>query len=227
MARLRELQDIQLRLSDPRRVNGAADLERLLDQGKTVVLITHGIHATEVGGSQMAAHFLYRLATSNEPPLREILDNVVLWLVPSLNPDGVAIVTNWYNTHSGTPRRDASRPSFTTTTSGTTTTATGTRSQPGRDAADGRQHPQRVAPADRPRHPPAGLERARACFCRRSSIRRSRMCRTIVEGYERARQRMAAADLRSEGFQGITTNSHLRRWTPAARTRTTTAACAS
>jgi hypothetical protein len=110
MARLRELQDIQLRLSDPRRVNGAADLERLLDQGKTVVLITHGIHATEVGGSQMAARFLYHLATSNEPRIREILDNVILVDVPSLNPDGLQWVADWYNKYVGTKSEGTEPP---------------------------------------------------------------------------------------------------------------------
>src|SRR5687767_10765898 len=75
-ARLAELRDIQLRLSDPRRVNSDAELQQLLDRGRTVVLITHGIHATEVGGSQSAARLLHRLATSNDPKITEILDNV-------------------------------------------------------------------------------------------------------------------------------------------------------
>ena len=54
-ARLDELKEIQLRLADPRQVESNNELDRLLDQGKTVVLVTHGIHATEVGGPQMAA----------------------------------------------------------------------------------------------------------------------------------------------------------------------------
>lgn len=96
-ARLRELQDVQLRLSDPRRVSNAAELQRLLDTGRTIVLITHGIHATEVGSSQSAARLLHRLATSNDPKIREILDHVVLLDIPSLNPDGLQWVVDWYN----------------------------------------------------------------------------------------------------------------------------------
>ncbi|MGH7462419.1 MAG: M14 family metallopeptidase, partial [Longimicrobiales bacterium] len=108
-AKLRELQDIQLRLSDPRRVNGEAELQRLLDAGRTVVLITHGIHATEVGGSQSAAKLLHRLATSNDPKIREILDNVILLDIPSLNPDGLQWVVDWYRKTVGT-RHEGTEP---------------------------------------------------------------------------------------------------------------------
>ena len=94
--RIDEIHDIQMRIADPRRVSGEAELERLLDTGKTVVLITHGIHATEVGGPQTAARMVYRLATSNEPKVLEILDNVVLLDIPSLNPDGLQMVVEWY-----------------------------------------------------------------------------------------------------------------------------------
>ncbi|MGH7470301.1 MAG: M14 family zinc carboxypeptidase [Longimicrobiales bacterium] len=109
-ARLRELQDIQLRLSDPRRVTGEADLQRLFDAGRTVVLITHGIHATEVGGSQSAARLLYKLASSNDPKTREILDNVILLDIPSLNPDGLQWVVDWYRKTVGTPSEGTEPP---------------------------------------------------------------------------------------------------------------------
>src|SRR5688572_15821100 len=100
--RLRELQDIQLKLSDPRTVSGPAELERLLAAGRTVVLITHGIHATEVGGSQSAARLLHRLASSNDPNVLAILDNVILLDIPSLNPDGLQWVVDWYKGTLGT-----------------------------------------------------------------------------------------------------------------------------
>jgi len=109
-ARLRELHDIQLRLSDPRRVNSEAELQRLLDAGRTVVLITHGIHATEVGSSQAAARLLHRLATSNDPKIREILDNVILLNIPSLNPDGLEWVVDWYRKTVGTKHEGTQQP---------------------------------------------------------------------------------------------------------------------
>ncbi len=108
--RLDELRDIQLRLADPRRIGDAGELERLLDAGKTVVLITHGIHATEVGGGQTAARMLHRLATSDEPKVREILDNVILLDIPSLNPDGLEMIVQWYRQWVGTEYEAAPLP---------------------------------------------------------------------------------------------------------------------
>ncbi|MGD8279441.1 MAG: M14 family metallopeptidase, partial [Gemmatimonadota bacterium] len=109
-ARIDELHDAQMRLADPRRVSDAAELERLLDTGRTVVLITHSIHSTEVGGAQMAARLAWRLATSNEPRIREILDNVILLDIPSLNPDGTQWVSDWYNQYLGTQYEGTSPP---------------------------------------------------------------------------------------------------------------------
>lgn len=109
-ARLDELHEIQMKLADPRRISGEAELERLLDQGKTVVLITHSIHATEVGSAQMAARMIHRLATSDDEKVREILDNVILLDIPSLNPDGLQWVVDWYNQHVGTEYEAAPLP---------------------------------------------------------------------------------------------------------------------
>lgn len=108
--RLSELHDIQMRLADPRRVSGEEELQELITAGRTVVLITHGIHSTEVGGSQSAARLLYRLASSNEERVREILDNVILLDIPSLNPDGTEWVADWYNEWLGTRYEASSLP---------------------------------------------------------------------------------------------------------------------
>lgn len=109
-ARLDELKDIQLKLADPRTVRGEAELSRLLDQGKTVVLITHGIHATEVGGPQMAARLVHRMATSSDADVLEILDNVIFLDIPCLNPDGTQWITDWYNRWVGTEYEAAPLP---------------------------------------------------------------------------------------------------------------------
>jgi len=108
--RIGEIHDVQMRLADPRRITGEPELERLLDSGKTIVLITHGIHATEVGGPQTAARLLYRLATSDETKVREILDNVVLLDIPSLNPDGLDMTVEWYRKWVGTEYEAAPLP---------------------------------------------------------------------------------------------------------------------
>ncbi len=109
-ARLDDLKEIQLKLADPRQVESRNELDRLLDQGKTVVLVTHGIHATEVGGPQMAPRLLHRLASSNDEEVREILDNVIFLDIPSLNPDGLQWIVEWYNRWVGTEYEAAPLP---------------------------------------------------------------------------------------------------------------------
>lgn len=109
-ARLEELRQIQEKLADPRLVDSEAELERLFDEGRSVVLITQGIHASEVGASQMSANLAYELASSEEEQILEILDNVIVLQIPSLNPDGLQWVANWYNEHVGTEFEGAPLP---------------------------------------------------------------------------------------------------------------------
>ncbi len=109
-AQLDELREMQLKLADPRTLSGPTELEQLLQAGRTVVLITHGIHATEVGGPQMAARLAYRMAASNDPRILEILDNVVFLQIPSLNPDGLQWIVDWYNRWVGSEYEAASLP---------------------------------------------------------------------------------------------------------------------
>jgi hypothetical protein len=109
-ARLDELHAIQMKLADPRLVVSQMEVDRLLRDGKVVVLITHQIHSTEVGGGQMAARLLHRLATSEDEQVRRILENVILLDIPSLNPDGLQWVADWYRRFRGTEYEGAPLP---------------------------------------------------------------------------------------------------------------------
>jgi hypothetical protein len=112
LARLDEFKDIQRRLADPRLLGPNADrkAEALIRRGKTIVLITCGIHSSEVGSALSSILIAYRLASSDEPEIQEILRNTIILLVPSLNPDGVDIVKNWYDKTLGTPYEGTSPP---------------------------------------------------------------------------------------------------------------------
>lgn len=109
-ARLAELQEIQMKLADPRIVSNEAELRQLFNDGKAVAMITHGIHSTEVGTSQMAARLAYTMASSNEERILEILENVIFLQIPSLNPDGLQWVNDWYNEHVNTQYEAAPLP---------------------------------------------------------------------------------------------------------------------
>ena len=79
-----------------------AERDEIFRQGKLVLLVTCSIHATEIGATQMSLELVHRLATSDAPDVKKILDNVIFVLVPSLNPDGQILVTDWFNRNVGT-----------------------------------------------------------------------------------------------------------------------------
>lgn len=89
------------RLADPRGLSDA-EAERLARDGKAVVLVTCNIHSTEIASSQMAMEWAHALATANDAETKRRLDNVVLLLVPSLNPDGQIMITDYYRKYVGT-----------------------------------------------------------------------------------------------------------------------------
>lgn len=103
LARLAELRDVQAQLADPRGAVAVAERQRLLDAGRCICLITCSIHATEVGGVQMTPELVHQLVTGEDAETQRILSEVVLLLVPSLNPYGMELVADWYERTLGTP----------------------------------------------------------------------------------------------------------------------------
>lgn len=100
---IRKIEDIratQARLADPRGLS-PAERARALAEQPAVVVVSCNIHSSEIGSSQMAAELAYRLAT-NDTLQRELRDVVVL-LIPSMNPDGQQMVVDWYRAQLGTP----------------------------------------------------------------------------------------------------------------------------
>src|ERR1035437_6132764 len=87
-----------------------AERDEIFRSGKAVVFITNNIHSTEIGASQMVLELVHDLATSDSPAVKKVLDNVILLLVPSLNPDGQIMVTDWYNKTLGTPSEASPLP---------------------------------------------------------------------------------------------------------------------
>jgi hypothetical protein len=87
-----------------------SERDEIFRQGKAVVLVTTTIHATEIGASQMVVELVHRLATDNSAGVKKILDNVIFMLVPSLNPDGQIMVTDWFNKNLDTPYANSQIP---------------------------------------------------------------------------------------------------------------------
>ena len=102
--------DLQRRLSQPDPSMSPEQAAALIDESKTTVLITCSIHSTETASTLMACTLLHELATSDDPETRSILDGVIVLLVPSVNPDGVDIVHDWYERSKGTPWEGSGMP---------------------------------------------------------------------------------------------------------------------
>lgn len=99
LRRLSAIRSTQAMLADPRRL-GAAEEARAIAEQPVVLVISCNIHATEIGSSQMAMELAHRLATNDT--LQGYLRNVVVLLIPSMNPDGEQLVTDWYRKGVGT-----------------------------------------------------------------------------------------------------------------------------
>lgn len=87
---------IQAKLADPRLIKNDAERDELIAAGKTIVAISCSIHSTEIVASQMSMNFAFQMATADDADSKEILDNTILLLIPSANPDGIDIVADWY-----------------------------------------------------------------------------------------------------------------------------------
>jgi hypothetical protein len=109
LANLEHYRQIQRRLMDPR-LRAAGERERLLAEGKNVILVTSAIHSTEVGGFTTPIVLADRLARGDTPEARQILANTIIMLVPSQNPDGVDIVGDHYRATLGTPQEGGAPP---------------------------------------------------------------------------------------------------------------------
>ena len=93
-ARLARYKDIAKRLALAKGLTDE-DARRLAAEGKAVVWIDGGLHATEILGSQQLIELVWRMTSGADAETRRILDDVILLAVPA-NPDGLDLVADWY-----------------------------------------------------------------------------------------------------------------------------------
>ncbi|MFW6084807.1 MAG: M14 family zinc carboxypeptidase [Gemmatimonadota bacterium] len=110
LERLEELRAIQAELADPRRIESPERREELIGRGRLVALVTAGTHSTEVGGPLAVMRLAHHLATSPSSRARAVREAAVVLLVPAVNPDGVDLVQEWYESTAGTPWRGSDPP---------------------------------------------------------------------------------------------------------------------
>ncbi|HSE34026.1 MAG TPA: M14 metallopeptidase family protein [Pyrinomonadaceae bacterium] len=218
VARLEEYKTIQEQLADPRKLGSGAVRDRkaaeLIRKGKTIVLITCGIHSTEVGSYLSSMLIAHRLASSDEPEIQSILRNTIILLVPSLNPDGVDIVKNWYDKTLGTPYEGTDPPELYHKYTGHDNNRdwyafTQVETQITVDKIHNVWHPQIVHDIHQ-----QGAMGSRLFLPPYMQPVEPNVPKQIVEGYTELGNWMAR-EMRAKGFQGITTDSTYDAWSPS------------
>ncbi len=87
----------------------AEEAAKLAKNGKAVVYIDGGLHASECAPAQHNIQLAYNLVTANDPRTLNILENVIILLVFA-NPDGMNLLAEWYHPNVGTPYEISSMP---------------------------------------------------------------------------------------------------------------------
>src|SRR4030088_3134440 len=105
--KLARYQEISRRLALAENLTDA-QARALAIEGKAVVWIDGGLHATEVLGAQQLIQTVYELVSRNDPETLRFLRDDIILCVPA-NPDGQDLVSDWYMRESDTLKRTTSR----------------------------------------------------------------------------------------------------------------------
>ncbi len=212
---LEKYKQINDKLADPRLIKSNEKLAQdLIKQGKTIVLITCGIHSTEVGSELSSMLIAEKLAKAEDAETKKILENTIILLVPSLNPDGVDIVKNWYDKTLGTKFEGTSPPELYNKYVGHDDNRdwyafTQIETQLTVDKIHNVWHPQIVHDIHQ-----QGAFGSRLFLPPYKEPVEPNVPKQLVEAYTELGNFMAK-DLREKGFEGITTDSTYDAWTPA------------
>ncbi len=212
---LEKYKQINAKLADPRTFkSNDKTAQNLIKQGKTIVLITCGVHSNEVGSYLSSMLIADKLATATDAETLKILDETIILLVPSLNPDGVDIIKNWYDKTLGTPYEGTDPPELYHKYVGHDDNRdwyafTQIETQLTVDKIHNEWHPQIVHDIHQ-----QGAFGARLFVPPYLPPVEPNVPKELVEGYTELGNYIAK-DLRGKGFAGITTDSTYDAWTPA------------
>ena len=109
LANLAHLREVNAQIKDPRGISEEV-INSLIGEGKAIILQSMGLHATEIGSTQMVSELAYDQITRTDEEAGCILDNVISLMVPCFNPDGQIMVTDWYNKYLGTEYEGSTPP---------------------------------------------------------------------------------------------------------------------
>ncbi len=103
------IKKIHYKLRDPR-ITPPEEAKELSKKGKAIIAFTCSLHSTEIASTLFSIRLSHWLSSSESEDVKNILDNIVLILVPSLNPDGVDMIVEWYRKYLNTPYEASQMP---------------------------------------------------------------------------------------------------------------------
>ena len=109
LAQLDRWREISERLARARDLT-PEEARALAREGKAIVWIDAGLHSAEVATAQHAPLLAYHMATDGSEESRRIRDDVILLLMPMMNPDGHRIMVDWYRSVARTEHEFTSTP---------------------------------------------------------------------------------------------------------------------
>jgi len=98
LARLERVREGMNALADPR-ITSHEEARAWIQELPVIHLIYSGLHSPETGHPEVTLELAYRLAASEDPMIQAIRENVVVFLVPVVEPDGRNRVVDWYRKH--------------------------------------------------------------------------------------------------------------------------------
>ena len=107
LAKLEHYKEISSKLAHAQ--VGEAEAHALAKEGKAVVWIDGGLHATEVLGAAQLMETVYQLVSKSDPETMRFLDDCIILAVHA-NPDGMELVSNWYMKDADTLKRNMNIP---------------------------------------------------------------------------------------------------------------------
>jgi hypothetical protein len=106
LANLEKYKTISQKLAHAENIS-IAEAKQMANEGKAVVWIDGGLHATEVTGIHQWIESMYQLITRTDEETKRILKSTIILFVHA-NPDGQELVSNWYMRNSDTLKRATS-----------------------------------------------------------------------------------------------------------------------
>lgn len=102
LSRLDEIKAGNKKLTDPRNFKSKAEVEQILNSLPGIVWLSYGVHGNEACSPEAAILTAYQLCAGTDQRTQSILDNVIVLIDPTVNPDGRERYVQWVNSTLGT-----------------------------------------------------------------------------------------------------------------------------